>query len=124
MTTDTTTANSSSQIDLMIKEDSQVLKSIIENTPAEDKLYTDDVPKEKLFRVLGSKVGKVYKDLMMKLNILKMDLYSFHTAFQDFLKQDKKYKDANDLDKLNIKASITNLKNWIGTIEDFKSNLK
>lgn len=123
-TTTSTNANSSSQIDLMIKEDTQVLRSIIENTPDEEKTYTNDVPKEKLFQVLGSKVGKVYKDLMMKLNILKMDLYSFHTAFQDFLKRDKKYKDANDLDKLNIKASITNLKNWIGTVEDFKSNLK
>jgi len=112
------------QIDLMVKEDENVLRSIITNTSEEDVLYTDDVPKDKLLPFIGSKVGKVYKDLMMKLNIIKMDVYSFHVDFQNFLVRDTEYKDANDLDKLNIKADITNFKNYIGTIEDFKNNLK
>jgi len=123
-TTTTTTDDPVDQIDLMVKEDENVLRSIITNTSEEDILYTDDVPNDKLLPFIGSKVGKLYKDLMMKINIIKMDIYSFHVDFQDFLKRDTEYKDANDLDKLNIKADITNFKNYIGTIEDFKNNLK
>lgn len=124
VTTDTTLDDPVDQIDLMVKEDENVLRSIIINTSDEDILYTDGVPKDKLLPFIGTKVGKVYKDLMMKLNIIKMDMYSFHVDFQDFLVRDTEYKDANDLDKLNIKASITDFKNYLGNIEDFKNNLK
>jgi len=119
----TTTDEPVDQIDLMIKEDETVLRSIISNTSDDDTLYTDDVPRDKLLSFIGSKVGKVYKDLMMKINIIKMDVYSLHVDFQDFLLRDTDYKEANDLDKLNIKASITDLENYIGTIEDYKNNL-
>ena len=112
------------QSEYQIKEDETTLRRIIKNTSEEDSTFTKDIPKEKILPFIGMKVGKVYRDLMLKINIIKMDIYTFYKEYQDFLTQDKKYKDANDLDKLNIKANITDLKNYIGTIADFKNNLK
>jgi hypothetical protein len=127
-TSTTSTADDAvDQIDLMVKEDENVLRRIIENSAEENIKYVNDegnIEKKNLLSFLGTKVGKIYNDLMMKLTILKMDLYSFHVDFQDFLVRDTEYKDANDLDKLNIKAEIKDFKLYLGTIEDFRINLK
>jgi len=110
-------------IDLLVKENEEVLRSIITNTPKEQEQFIDGNVSTNLLSFIGSKMGKVYKDIMMKLTIQKMDLYTFHTDYQDFLIKDKEYKDKNDIDKLNIKNSIQSLKDWIGTIDDYKNNL-
>jgi len=109
--------------ELLIKEDENVLRSIVENTPEEDQTYEKDITKEKILPFIGLKVGKIYKDLMAKLNILKLDIYTLYTNFQDFLEKDKDYKDANDLEKINIQQSINNFKTALGNIDDFKNNL-
>jgi len=112
----------SAEIDLLIKEDEKTLRSIIQTS--NEVSFGNDVNKENLLSFMGSKIGKIYKDLMMKLTIQKMDLYSLHTNFQDHIILDTNYKSNNDLDKLNIRAEITDFKNHLGTIQDYKNNLK
>jgi len=115
-----------------MRETYSELLAIVESTDAE-KASGDDttkngfgngITKENLLNFLGTKVGKIYQNLMVKHTDNKSNITDLKLFRDQFVEEYNKYVQDNELDKIEINTKIDTCIKTIGTPDDFKLAIK